>query len=388
MLPLVFAAAPALALTPAELVTPDLAAQAVNLSSIRGNTISYFDDSRNLRREPLHKFVQVRAIGDRQTLRDPSLAMVVLTDGQRLAGTWSGAADEGQGIVWHHPTLGEVTLALDRVARLEFAGPVTPTDAADDRVMLTNGDALAGFVAEVTAAGVVITPQGATEPVTLPVDRIAAVLLANPAREADPTLHRLLLDDGSYLAVLEFDVGGESVRLLPSLASDRADMAALPVERLVRIDFTGSGYELIELTTLPMRVVERGEVFGVTFIPRIEAGRLRAHAPSKITFDLPAGVRRMAATAGLDIDATTSPQRASWAAFELVVRVDGEEAGRWPVDADRMRTPVNVAIEQGAMQLTLELDPGVNGPIMDRLRLDDATLLRDRPEPRSAVETD
>ena len=63
---------------------------------------------------------------------------------------------------------------------------------------------------------------------------------------------------------------------------------------------------------------------------------------------------------------------------ELVrVTVDGRDAGSCHITAKRPAVPVNLSVVGSV--LTIRLDPGVNGPIMDRLRLVEPVVLVRRP---------
>ena len=74
---------------------------------------------------------------------------------------------------------------------------------------------------------------------------------------------------------------------------------------------------------------------------------------------------------------------AVWADFELIAYVNQKEVGRFHIDAKSRRVRINLPLDEsaappaapGPSTLEFELMPGLNGPVMDRLRISDAVIL-------------
>lgn len=379
VLALFMAAMPTAAVTPAQLIGPDLEVQSVNVTSLRDGMLHYFDPQRTLRSGAVGGWVQLRSIGGEDTDGSTPAASVWLTDGQRFAGEWVGPTPDGLGLRWRHPLIGMVTVPLEEVARVTWlAGEgTTSTAPADtpttDTVTLTNGDALSGFVSALTEQGVALIPDAGRDPVTVPYSRIASMTLANPVRPTPEPYHLVTLTDGTRVFADGVELAGDraSWRIIPPGSPVREVEA--PIEALARIDFRAGGLRLIDLTDLPRRTVRVADVFGLPLPIRTTGQSLWMHAPTQVQFELPDGAVRFSAVAELDTTGDTPADMVSWSDFQVVVSVGGEEVGRGHVSGDepvaRLNTPVS------GPTMTLRLDPGVNGPILDRLLLRDAVIL-------------
>jgi hypothetical protein len=154
----------------------------------------------------------------------------------------------------------------------------------------------------------------------------------------------------------------------------------LPLEQVQRVDLTAGGYRLVDLTQLPREVVDGGETFGFAKPPRLSAGDLMLHAPVRLAIALPEGAVRFAATAVLDLTGVPA-DRHDWASSQLTVQ-DAEQVPLAPaqqIDAAHPTARFNLPVSAG--RLILDLDPSVNGPILDRVRLTDAVILLRRTAP-------
>jgi hypothetical protein len=384
-------------LTPAELVGPDLQPQVVSLAGIRDGRISFFDQDRRLRNEPTGNFVQIRNLGIRpgnpQTNRsavrdarpqpaDPDAAdqTIRLLDGQKLTGQWMGGDAAGSAIRFHHHLLGVVDLPLDDVAALSPADAPAPSrsDLAIDRITLLNGDQVTGFITRVLPDSVDIEPAGG-EPLSLPRRSVRAIRFGNPPSEA----HRpgvgeqlVVFRDGSRLLGGDLQITSDHLAFRPRIAGSDAAPLVLPLDDIARVDLVGSGWLLVDLASQRLRVTDGGEVFGVPMPPRTEAGDVLMNAPVAVEVALPPTATRLAATALLDLDAATVAT--DWADFEIIIPAADERqpAHRYRLNAENPVASINIPL---AGLLQLRLDPGINGPILDRLRLTDAQLLLHDP---------
>lgn len=388
-------AAPTTALTPATLLNPQLEAQSINLAGLREGTLSFFDDDRRLTQAPVEGFVRLSLAGEPATGEassdfspPPMLGMIELVDGQRLAGSWTGATRDGEAIIWTHPTLGRCTLGLDDVRRVVVHGDPNATSASaafdaataeGDAVWLGNGDVLVGFIVSVGDDAVTILPDGAADEVSLSLETVARVTLANPMTgpgEAAATGDLVTLHDGSRVRGGGVSIVRETLRLTPAL-TDAMQPVELALDEVRQIDFAAAGLRLVELGDQPMQTVAGGSAFGLDFLPAVDETGVRLHAPVTVVFDLPEGVERFAATALLDLPAGLPEARAAWADLAVVVSADGsaEVLGEpMRLRADEPRGDLNLVLD-GPPQLRIEVDPAANGPVLDRLLLQDAVLL-------------
>lgn len=387
------AASMARGLTPAVLVGPDLVAERISINSLRDGLLSYFDARRDLRRQPLAQFVQLRAIGaGGEALRGSSgQPLIDLVDGRRLVGSWSGASPDGEAILWRHRALGQLTVPLEEVRAVTLSGepPLPGADSTVDMVTLANGDQIRGHLSVVEERALDFVAEGGGEPISVPLDRVASLVLNNPrgavgAWGQPPRGQNVVwLADGSRLFVTRIEIDGERVNLEVSLLDQAPRRVAMSIDQIERIDFTASGWWLVDLVDLPFQVLDGGEVFYLPMPPRVEGRTLWMHAPVRVVYALPDSVVQFSATAELAVDDQVPTKQLDWADFELIVRGGGSESeaegesggGQWRhrIHAGQRRVEVNVPV--AASSLTIELDPGVNGPILDRLRLRDAVLL-------------
>lgn len=377
--------APAFALTPATLVRPELDDQAISITSLRQGVLGYFDQQRRLQREQVNQFVQLRDIGGQQPRITENAQVIELVDGQRLVGKWVNASAAGEAVIWQHPIIGDVSLQLEQIARITLAGSFEPGRwdmLSEDRVVLTNGDTMTGFIESVASESLTLTPDGSAEAIALPLGRIGSVALANPAQQPTAGHQLVTLSDGSRLIVASVQIVGDRVELDAPLSSSDSPVV-LPLDQLAQIDFTASGYRLVELTQYPMQV-SGGEVFGLTLEPRVQGEDILMHAPVKVTFELPTTAQRFAGDAQLDTRDDAPPQMLDWADFELLVHHGEPSPHRLRLRGDQPSGRINLPITDAT--LVLELEPGVNGPILDRLRLRGGVILINDPDAASHSE--
>jgi hypothetical protein len=388
------------ALVAAELLTPELQRQPIRLAGLAGGQLNYFDEDRRLVQRPAGQFVRlVLQPGPPDAVAapvdGPPPMRIDLVDGQRFVGRWVGAARDGEAIVFEHARVGRLTLPLDSVrslARDPGGGPgrrFVETTAGADRVTLANGDTVEGFVIAVDRETLTLLPDGAEQSIDLPTPQIASLTLANPLDPGGDGGDLVALLDGSRLRVDDLSIAGETATLTPRLA-DALVPIDLPLAELQRIDFGAAGLRLVNLVDRPRRVTAGGEAWGLNLPPRVDRAELLLHAPLTLEVELPDGAQRFAAGAELDLPPDLPADRRGWADLVLWIDPDLDDAEpstdaparRFHLTAGRPTARINLSLGDTQTVLTVRLDPAGNGPILDRLRLTEAVLLVEAPDPR------
>ncbi len=373
---LMCAALPAGAVTPARLIGPDLEAQPIEITTLDGGTLNYFDAQRTLQSADIDRLVQLREINGDELVDTSRMPGVWLTNGQRFAGNWVGPTENGSGLLWQHPRIGTVTLSLEDIARVNWVAGDTEIDPretpAADTLTLVNGDALSGFISSLTEEGVSLVPDSGGAAVTIPYGRIASMSLSNAGTDIVEPNHRLTLTDGTRVLADRLEISGGllSCRVFPPGAS--AQEMQMPLDELARIDFWAGGLRLVDLIDLPMRSTNMVYVFGLPVPMRVSGQSIRMHAPGEVAVELPDGSERFAAVAELDTQDAPATMT-DWADFEVVVTSEEAEPQRFRVTG--LNPMIRINMPAAAPALKLRLDPGVNGPILDRLLLRDAVIL-------------
>ncbi len=407
----VASAAPAA--TPATLIGPDLKPRQVNLQALGAGKISYFDSDRNMQVETAEKILQIRfpqekaavqlgtglpnadgfidapeleltrvrttvTVPDKGTLimggsrlvaQDRS-AFVELIDGQRIIGEFRGADAAGEQLRFNHWLLGEITIALDKVARLNFDGSSAPKPTpANDQILLSNGDVLTGFVIAVREKEIEVQ-QGGAKPFMLPRDRVKALHLANPVNRSGNEQSMIWLRDGVRVLATEASISADKLMVACALAPKKP--ATVELAQVERIELASKAGQIIDLADLPMSMTSGGQVFGLAMEPRIEGNILRMHAPVTVSFELPAGAVRLAAMAELDADGEDT----RLASFIISLSTTSETIARHAITGSEPAAAINAALT--GKTLTLTLDPAAHGPVLDRLRLRDAVIFVER----------
>jgi hypothetical protein len=239
-------------------------------------------------------------------------------------------------------------------------------NVAGDRLALTSGDVVQGFLESVTSAGWKITPEGADKPLVLPHARIRSAQLANPIKVDLRAGYMAHVYDGSVLMCSDVSTGDKTIALNTTLAG--------PIEMFVAwvesLDLPTKVGRLAPISSLAWRQSSGGDVFGLPMAPVATEEGISLHAPVGITIDLPDGARRFATVAKV---ASSESDAAEWADMIIIIKLDGKEVERHRLDAKTTEVPINVALT--GLSLTIEVDPSVNGPIMDRLLLEKPVML-------------
>ncbi len=364
------------AATPAYLIGEDLQPRKIFIQSLGEGFLTYFDENRNLQARRVNEFLAIRfdpslaEAEDAPPMLPPlgELGVVHLTDGQKLVGEVIVDDPASEGVRIRSSLLGsvDIDLPLERVSFISRNLDDRPSpNVVGDQLTLSNGDVVAGFVESVTDAGWRITPEGAENPLTLPHRRVAKAQLANPMKIDSQAGYMVHVYDGSVLLCEEVGSGENTLSLRTALAG--------PVEMFIawieRVDLPTKVGRLVPLTSLNWRQTAGGEVFGLRMPPLAAGNDLKLHAPVTITLDLPDGARRFAATAHVD----ASSDAAEWTDMVVILRVDSKERVRRRLNAAEPEQAINIPL--AGLEMSIEVDPSVNGPIMDRLLLEQPVVL-------------
>lgn len=389
---------------PVTLLHPDGTATDAHLAGLSDGTLRVFDADRRLTTLDAGATAVVTLRPDPNPDADSHAAppasasgVLRLTDGQRLAGTWTGAADGGEALRWTHPAFGAVVVPLDRVAGWTATGEPPPRDAGDelavvDVVTLLTGERLTGFVylpdptdptdrADVLMLAPADDPDGPAVPV--PAASVASVTLANPptARDPGPAPARVALHDGSRLNARGLSLGAGDAVFDAEFAGQPLRIA-VPAAAVRRVVFTAGGRDAQDLADLPARTPPPAPADAALWGPGVAGARAvsgghRLVAPARLEVALPPGAVVVVGRAALDLPAGTPADRAAWAGCTL--RIDGAPAAELALDAAYPAAPFRVEVPPGATEVVFTLDPGPRGPVLDTVRIEDAVVLTKNP---------
>ncbi len=313
---------------------------------------------------------------------------VRLTNGDILHGDLVDGPSEAVSI--ETMDLGLVSVPIEAVASVYTASASKPAhrEAArwfkrapkgeDDRILLTNGDSISGFVTSIGAEGIAVdSTLGETR---LPHRLIVAVRLASPGMPAPPRPHLVVMFRNSgrlTVAGLEWSSDEAKVHL-----RDQRIARGDPV-RIVRVDVVGGrwewlsahrpiSYEHTPLLSLGWEYSIDRDVLGgpITVGGRTFERGVGVHSRSKLTYDLRGAYRELVTSFGIDDD--SGPH----ADVSVVILVDGKRRfERAHVRRGPLEGPVRLDVTH-AKRIELVVDFGDNGDVQDRFDWVEPALIR------------
>lgn len=306
-----------------------------------------------------------------QRSADDLSGILVLADGQRFPGRYADSAAPDDSVAWTHPRFGVIVAPLERIAHIEsLDAPPPGADASErfnDRLSLTNGDALEGFLLSLGEPVQIETDAGVID---VPRARIARIDLASDA--VSPEGLMVWLDDGSVAALSDArlvddetllltlrDTGGQARYALTSVeavALDASRIVPLAALRTLREEPLGD-----------RALLEGARVIRARGPAPLAAPDVVLPEPMAVEYELPERAARFAAVAELPRDAFP------FGDCEFVVSVDGAEVLRERLNPSR--AAVEFAVPARGSVLRVAVEPGEYGPVSDRVILRRALLL-------------
>ena len=379
----------------AVLLGPDLEPVSVQLKSISPEVIKVIDAVGQEKELKPEEVLRLTLASDTGTTPSPAQTRVVLRDGQVIVGDWAGGGGDGESIsVSFGDTEQMVMLPLDEIMSIAMRSKAAvPAVDEDDVLLLANGEKLTGFLEWMGAEALDFVVGDADDPIKIPLERVAAVAVANKpkAAEAKPGTLRVTRIDGTVLlmqdaTLTDRDDGGSDLSGLsalsiepkvgvnPGASIDSPSPVRFPMSDVVGIEPLSKKTRLVSLSGRSLSVLDGGEVFGVAMKPSVTGdGAIKLHAPVKLGFDLPKGASRLAFTVEMDLDARVPDARRSMAGCELIVYSGDTAVAKHTLTPDGPPKRINVPLASGDLRIALE--PGINGPVLDRVILTQAELL-------------
>ena len=297
--------------------------------------------------------------------------------------------DDGQeegGVSWLSAS-SAMSFSLEEIQTITFARtPISQrlmmnTDVTSDTLLLANGDIAEGFVDAIGRTIELERDNGTM--LSLAHERVNAIVLANPPEDPDPV--RVWFDDGAIIGGTDVfvvnarnigvtDADGaqatapqESVTQWRTLDAVRAIVFAS--DRLLPLSAMEAQRGPSDNAGRPIEIVGHPDDTLLDDAPALDALDVVLPGPMRVVYALPRGSKRFACTVRLE-----RPE-SLWADCTLVLRVDGEERTRVPLNTQTPASPINIALPTGASSLDITLEEGSYGPVHDRLRLSRPVLL-------------
>lgn len=354
------------------LLTRNLEAHNVQLIEISPNAVHVRDDSGALKRLP-----RAEVLGlinpDARLAPNTDMGEVILADGQRLPGTpLQRSVSDNTALLWLHQRLRQVAIPIESLRTVRLISTARlPAPGLADVLLLTNGDRVEGFI---TGISDVITLDVNGTETTVPIDRVNSMRLVAMGEQARSDAVRLWLADGTVLDVTQVAMGDDGIvrlekpMLVPEIAQlfhSLKDVAGILFEPDLLIPL--ASLDEPSVTGPPTRYVTPSPKVLDEVAP-LGLARLRLDGPLTARWRVPEGVTGFAAEAALPEEAM------NWGHCELIVLDDDREVFRATLDRATPRARIQVPLT--GSELTVRIEEGQYGPILDRVVLERAGLLR------------
>ncbi len=345
---------------------------------------------------PLDQFVS--AVRSAQSTGTGAPFTLLLSGGDRLAGTPGGVADEK--LTWNSPMLGKLNIPLRRLVALGHGDGAAAPDQPpkQDIVTLANGDVVSGVLTDCTGQTITISTDGG--PVNVPLSSVnKAVFAATTAGGVESAHHgfRVRLADGSAVSAVDVSISQNHLSLTlegkppQNVSLDLSQVVGVeqidgpvcwvsslaPVENL-QVPYFGSS------ASWPARFDESVDGTPIQFNGRRFDHGIGVHAYSRLSFAIEPGWAGFRTQYGID-QQSGSPR--PLADVTVRIRLDDKVVYEQPHVRGGTLSGV-VALElNGAKRLTLEADYGDSGDIQAHLDWIEPALLRQALQPANPPAT-
>lgn len=355
------------------LLTRDLGTVPVQLIEISENAIEVRDETGALKRFNRQEVLGLISAG--ATLRpDDDAGEVWLSDGQRLPGTsLQRSVSDDESLLWLHQRLRQVSIPIEALHTVRFQpGAPLPTPGVADVLRLTNGDRVEGFI---TGIGDAITLDVNGQETSVPLDRVASMRLVAVSESRPRDVVRLWLTDGTIMDVAGIALSDDGVlrvdrpRMAPEITQqfhDLKDVAGILFNPDLLLPL--ASLETPSITGPPTRYITP-EPMVVDPVAALGLARVRLDGPLTVRWRLPAG------TTGFAAEAVLPPEAHRWGHCELIVLDDEREVFRTTLNRTTPRAVIRVPLS--GSELSIRIEEGDYGPILDRVILERAALLRE-----------
>lgn len=280
-------------------------------------------------------------------------------------------------------TRGTCSLPIDQLLSIHTPQDFQSSKAipADDDILTTiNNDRFLGFIESV---GPLTSIDTNDQLITLPMEQIKSITLANPPQPAIGTM--LITNQGTRIFSNTFEtdfqrqtkiqVLGSSLGLDPSASTTWL----MPPDLLIGIEINHPHRHIVALSDLAARSItptgNRDWTPAPTIIdnptnPILSTIDLRA--PISVVYDLPAHTTRFACTLIAPVNTWTD----CLATITIISNLGTQtQLVHTRLHADHPEQGINTPIPSDARQIEIRIDPGEHGPIQDRVLVQSPRLL-------------
>jgi len=270
---------------------------------------------------------------------------------------------------------GRVSIPIERVVRIARPGaPTEPEPTESDLVLLTNGDALSGFVASIGHDVTIETDVGGST--TVPLSRIAEIRLANPI---EPTTGVFVADaTGTVVRAHAFGVDADGILRITAQAaplgieSNGEPLAtdSRPGLRFASLRIHRPDQQVVALDASPPTDVQptgdRRWTPAPESLPRASRpamlGDVLLPAPATVRYDVPRGAARFATG--------VSHSGGPWTDCNAVAHAEQRDGsfvllGLVGIRADSPHGSIAADLPKGTIAIVLSVEPGRYGAIQD-----------------------
>ena len=308
------------------------------------------------------------------TIERRPFSMTKLTDGQVIIATFGGFHIEPPSTIvrWKHPGMGMMDISVDRTSLIQMQPMEKPPVASNsDEIVLRNGDRISGFI-ESFEEPIIIENAGVKR--EIPLDRVAGIALVSAQPKVAAV--RVWLSDGSIIdgTSITGGFGGGFVLQGMSLGMSRSSQPILTDEiRCV----SQSSKRMLPLSQLKPNVLppisislpraEYPTPIVSTFEAPLGATAIEIRGPERLVYEIPKGFSVLSA------DVEIPPSVLAWADCAFVIRQNGQELGRYSLNAKNSKARIRVAVQPGPLEI--EIEEAAGGPVGDTVILRRAILI-------------
>lgn len=353
-----------------------------------GRLVSIAPDSVTMRDEAGRVSVLARArlVAILPQIRDPGVtppgdataesatSLMELADEQWLPGELGKDAPSHDSVSWRSTVWGVMSVPLDsvRTIAIRAGSRADPRlDGRQDTVLLTNDDVAGGFVASV---GPVVRVEQGDKKLDIPIDRVAAIRLADSKGEARGV--RVWLSDGSVVRVSDIAVGSAGKARLSAPSELGVQNAAVTVDAN---ECRAVLFDAARLRALAGCAMSVKPVSGERrWLPPVWVADARGAAlgladmelpgPMQVEWTLPEGSER------ISMEVILPESSRTWGDYQITLEADGGQVAKAHLNAQNTSAVLAVSAS-GAGHARVRLEAGASGPVQDRALLRRACVL-------------